>query len=382
MVLTADERVKAIAEFGFTERQARFLETVMRHAGVCIPRQYAQFASIANGGEKCNSFFAELVRRQYAIACDCLHNRARIYHVRHKRLYHAICEAESRYRRPVPAGQAVERLMLLDAVLASGNLTWLTTELEKVRYVATLTKPTDDAPEAGHADALSNPLPPAFVRQFPVGLHASGRVVLLYLVTVPWTDDFRVFIQTHAMFLRAVPAWTLRLVFARPLDRAYDAYQLVVHEELEAPLHRYTISELKSYFEHRRKATAGRRHPLTQALLNRGAEVFGSARFMLLYRRWLKHGDVVFETASSTVFAAALANGTGRVESLILPHTYRHLSPVATLVQASTKGVEKGEQRGEQSTARPQPPSSTPPPESLTVAEQLERDWYWLIGRS
>jgi hypothetical protein len=29
-----DDRVKAIADFGFTERQARFLVTVMLHAGV------------------------------------------------------------------------------------------------------------------------------------------------------------------------------------------------------------------------------------------------------------------------------------------------------------------------------------------------------------
>ena len=36
------------AEFGFTERQARFLVLVMRHAGLCVPRQYATFAGVAN----------------------------------------------------------------------------------------------------------------------------------------------------------------------------------------------------------------------------------------------------------------------------------------------------------------------------------------------
>jgi hypothetical protein len=35
--LTAEERIQAIARFGFTERQARFLVTVMLHEGVVAP---------------------------------------------------------------------------------------------------------------------------------------------------------------------------------------------------------------------------------------------------------------------------------------------------------------------------------------------------------
>ena len=47
-----EERVKAVIDFGFTERQARFVVLVMRHAGVCVPRQYASFSGIANGGRR------------------------------------------------------------------------------------------------------------------------------------------------------------------------------------------------------------------------------------------------------------------------------------------------------------------------------------------
>jgi hypothetical protein len=43
-------------------------------------------------------------------------------------------------------------------------------------------------------------------------------------------------------------------VFPRPLDRAYSAYQIIVREELETPLHRVTIRELRWYFEHRQQA--------------------------------------------------------------------------------------------------------------------------------
>ena len=43
--MTFDERVQKVAKRGFTERQARFLTTVMLHTGVCVPRQYARFAA-------------------------------------------------------------------------------------------------------------------------------------------------------------------------------------------------------------------------------------------------------------------------------------------------------------------------------------------------
>ena len=345
--MTGEERVQAVVEFGFTERQARFLVTVMRRAGVCVPRQYATSAGVANGGEKTNAFFNKLVNRQYAVACDCRHNRARLFHVHHKPLYRAIGEPESRFRRPVPARRAVERLMVLDAVLASPDSAWLTSQKDKAAYVAGLTAPV---PTEHPLDATVNVSPRrtvgVFRRTFPMGLDPSGRAVLLYLVTAPWTDEFRTFLQDQAASLRVVPSWTLRLVFPRPLDRAYGAYQTVVREELETPLHRATIGELKWYFEHRQLAISQGVHAQTQAFLDRAAQVFNTSRFTLLYRRWLKQGDAAFEAISSPVFAEALASGVGRVECLVLPHTYRHLSPLAKLVHLAPTGGEKNDRGG------------------------------------
>ena len=44
-----EDRVQAVAHFGFTPRQARFLVTVMLHSGVCLQRQYTAFAGIVHG---------------------------------------------------------------------------------------------------------------------------------------------------------------------------------------------------------------------------------------------------------------------------------------------------------------------------------------------
>src|SRR5262245_8552030 len=131
------DRIQAVTEFGFTERQARFLVLVMRHGGVCVPRQYAHFAAVAYGA-KCNAFFDRLVRRGFAHAIDCIHNRARLYHVRSKALCHVIGDAGSRHRRAVSPRVAIERLMLLDAMLSTPDVQWLATAAEKVDHVARL----------------------------------------------------------------------------------------------------------------------------------------------------------------------------------------------------------------------------------------------------
>src|SRR6202163_4498432 len=85
----------------------RFLVTVMLHAGVCVPRQYATFCGIVHG-QKTRKFFAKLARLGFASMYDCRQNRARIYHLHQKAL-----------RRPLTLGHAIQRLMVLDAIVAS-----------------------------------------------------------------------------------------------------------------------------------------------------------------------------------------------------------------------------------------------------------------------
>ena len=96
--MTTEDRANAVAEFGFTPRQARFLALVMRHAGVCLLRQYSTFAGIVHG-QKTRAFFHKLVSRRFASAYVCRHNRGRLYHLQHFALYRAIDEPNSAYRR-------------------------------------------------------------------------------------------------------------------------------------------------------------------------------------------------------------------------------------------------------------------------------------------
>jgi hypothetical protein len=114
--MNLDDAVQTVAKKGFTERQARFLVLVARHAGVCVMRQYSAFAGIVFG-QKTRKFFAKLESLGWVSTYDCAHNRARIYHLRHRDLYAAIGEPESRLRRPPAVPRALERLMVLDTIL-------------------------------------------------------------------------------------------------------------------------------------------------------------------------------------------------------------------------------------------------------------------------
>ena len=326
--MTAAARVQAVLDYGFSERQARFLVLVMRHSGLCVKRQYAAFAGLANGGERCNAFFRKLVRRGFAIPTACIHNRANLFHVHAKPLYYAIGEPDSRYRRTVPARAAGERLMRLDAALISPDLEWLTTRAEKVAYAKS--RPALGGPDSSSdmASAEAGNLAIQFPGTSPIGIDPSGRMVLVFLATNPWTDDFRTFLIGHTALLSATPTWTLRLVFPKSLRRAVAAYETVVQEEFRRPLDVDTARELQHYFFHRRRGTdLGTLPDTLRTRLTRYSEVYGGPRFTHLYRRWRADEQAAFAPVSPAV-RAALADGRAAVECVVLPHAYDHLSPL------------------------------------------------------
>ena len=149
-------------------------------------------------------------------------------------------------------------------------------------------------------------------------------------------------------------------------------------------MHAATIGELKWYFEHRRVAAREEVHPTTKQALDLAANVFGAPRFAAMYQGWLRHGNAVFEGPSSPAIAEALASGRGNVESVVLPHVYRHLSPLVaetpTHPVSMDQGLRGGNKEGEQASARPQRVPSTPAEEApLSIREQQERDWRRLV---
>ena len=175
------DRVAAVARLGFTDRQAAFLTTVMRHSGVCVQRQFAAFGGTANG-HNTREFFARLVKDRFARSYACWRRGGTYYHVHSKPLYRAIGEPDSRNRKALTIPRVVERLMLLDVVRESPDLRWLGTEREKVAYFVQERgmAPCDLPGRVRGRDAVS--IRAGFSGAMPIGIGPGDEAVFGYFV--------------------------------------------------------------------------------------------------------------------------------------------------------------------------------------------------------
>ena len=317
--MTFADRVTAVRAFGFTERQARFLVTVMLHAGVCLGRQYCAFAGIEYGAPVTNLFKA-LHTGGFATPQVCGHNRARLFHVHYKPLYAAIGEAENRFRRPMTLARAVERLMLLDAVMADRSVTWLGTERDKVHHFSGLGVPRHDLPSLTFR-SVDEETVRYFPEKLPIGVDGDGRTaVFLYLVTRSTPMDFRLFLERHAELLRSLPAWTIRLLVPRHLTDAATLHREAFAEHLTRPLPSDVVEELRWYFRVCRDGGVD-----LDERYYRAQTAFAGPRFRALYRRWLMDGERVLDAVMSPVFVDVIARRIGVLETHVLSHPYLHL---------------------------------------------------------
>jgi hypothetical protein len=328
--MTFDERVQAVAKRGFTERQARFLTTVMLHTGLCVPRQYARFCGIVYGA-KTRKFFAKLVRLKHASMFDCRHNRARIYHVNQRALYAVIGEADSRLRKAVTLNHAIQRLMVLDAIVEDPDLVWLGTADEKAAHLLALTRIEQaDLPHVSVGEGEARTVR-CFPDRLPIGIHLAGRGVVVYVVTDPWLDEFRVFLERHAALLRALPAWTLRIVAPPQFPDIGQRSKQVVWNQLLTRLRTDVVDELRWYFEQvRSHPTPSRSDDLDERFYS-ARDAFSAPRFKALYKAWKQDGEAALAGTGSRAISDAVEAGAGRVEVLELGHRYGHLSPLATV---------------------------------------------------
>jgi hypothetical protein len=343
--MTTQHRIEAVSNFGFTERQARFLVTVMLNGGVCVPRQYAEFVGTAYG-QNVNAFFDKLVDRRFAVECSCVHNRARVYQLRYQPLYSAVGEPNSPNRKPIAAAGVMERLMLLDAIVSQPELIWVSTVADKM---ALFTVATSCAPERlphKSVGEVGNGRLQLFPDALPIGIQNSCRPVFIFVVNTWNTDDLRAFLQRHADLLESLTGWTLLLVLPRHLAMVKTSFEAVVRDELASPLSAVALAELRWYFEQRRDRKSAL-HSADPDRFRRTERAFAGARWRILFRRWLSDGDSALNVATSPALREALARGSGMVECEVLRHSYRHLSPLASLVRPRVKGLRRGNEPSE-----------------------------------
>ncbi len=136
--------------------------------------------------------------------------------------------------------------------------------------------------------------------------------------------------------------------------RSREQYQEHARQELAKPWPQL-IERLKWYFQQRRTHTPGAASIDDRKRYDEEHLCFRATRYQVLYQRWLSEGDSALEVLSSTATASAIKSGAGRIETHVLPFSYRHLSPLV----AATRPTMKGAEESEDSPTLPRPPFSS-----------------------
>ena len=138
-----------------------------------------------------------------------------------------------------------------------------------------------------------------FPDRLPIGVHPEGRGVLVYVVTEQILDEFRVFLERHAPVLRALRAWTLRIVVPPDLPKIGQRARQVVWNQLLTPLRAEVIDELRWYFAQARTHAAPSRCDDLDERFYHARDAFSPPRFRALYRVWKQDGDRVLAELGS-----------------------------------------------------------------------------------
>lgn len=299
-----------------------------------VGRQYAAFAGITHG-QKVHDFLEKLLVRRSATPIELgSTGRTRIFHVHHKPLYAAIGEPDNRNRRRVTIDRAIERLMILDGVLADRSVTWLGSEREKRRYFKQHLgeRLRDDE----YPRLVFGKTPNVTVRYFPdklpIGYDGDHRQhVFMYLARSRSPMDFRVFVLRHLDLLNALGFWTIRVLFPRSLAGSMEAYWKSAHEVLTKPLTPSQAEEL-IWFLRQPQPLALDASVADQARLHTARRAFRSPRIAAIRRHWIAEGNRAVFLAASPVARDTLDRRRASVECLELPHAYGHLFVLAQRV--------------------------------------------------
>jgi len=329
----------------------------MLHSGVFVGRQYAVFAGITHG-QKVHDFIKKLLARRFVTSIELgSTGRTRIFHVHHKPLYAAIGEPDNRNRRRVRIDRAIERLMVLDGVLADRSVTWLGSEREKRRYFKQ--RLGDRLRDDEYPRLVFGKKPDVTVRYFPDKLPIGHerdqyRHVFIYLARSRSPMDFRVFILRHLELLNVLGFWTIRVLFPRSLADLMDAYRNAAHELLAKPL---TLSQTEELLWFLRQPQMPEQHTSAAdpARLQAARKAFRSPRFAAIRRHWLAEGNPAVFLTASPVARDTLERRRASVECVELPHNYEHLFALAHRVS-----LQKGQTRGDEALGTSGPPPPTP----------------------
>ena len=228
--MSHEERIDMIRSFGYTSREAAFLELVALHSGYFLRRQYNEFLGRKRGGTAATLICKALQKGHVRVEPSC--DRTSIYHLRRRAFYERIGEPENRHRRRRGTVGIASKVVTLDAILQMRDVAWLATEAEKRAFFERdLSIPSLFLPSRKPGGAQKSFR--YFVERSPIGVVRTGPSappVALFIYTDPGSNTvgFETFLNRHQSLFACLPR--LRVVHASPspyrLDAARQAFDV------------------------------------------------------------------------------------------------------------------------------------------------------------
>jgi hypothetical protein len=342
---SADQRARAVEQFGYTPRQAAFIALVAVHSGYFVSRQWLKFAGIAHG-HRTVEFLRALVARGHAHTLRCS-QQASVYHISSRAIYAAINEEHNRHRRQIQPSSITQKLMSLDVVLAFRDRVWLGTEREKVALFTEQFGLDQAILPAKKYYSRENPTDVTirhFVEKWPIGLEspstADPTVTLTYLNSGERTTaGFEAFLAVYRPLICRLPSAVVLYVSGGG-DRGTDA-QRVFDRHYGRGISRraFDPAQLASHFKSRQRLETGYSNEIALAEINQlraDLSRFCGPTYDRLYHLWQLNGDAVLNepnpsnAGNSSTPASSIARGP-RLETYRMPFIY----PVANFTEDS-----------------------------------------------
>jgi hypothetical protein len=307
--MTDQERIQALVDLGYTEREAAFLVIAALHSGYFLRRQFLYFAGVELGAIA-QAFIDRTTTKKHCKANSFRHDRV-VYHVGSKPLFQALGDVDNRNRRDHDVSTIKARLMGLDYVLQRlrdyPKDRFLPTESEKVSFFAEeLGLPPSCLPVNKYRSTSTAAVTDRyFVDKFPLYIPAEEPGSVRFCYIDPGQSTVTGF-ENHAYKYEGLWARLRRfsVIYIAAskfnLARARTAFDRLILNTNTGRSDDVLKARLVAHFRMRAAFESGDRTGFTQhSLIELRRDLRLYVRFEAMYQSWLKQQETTslgFET--------------------------------------------------------------------------------------
>lgn len=136
----------------------------------------------------------------------------------------------------------------------------------------------------------------------------------------------RAFVQRHGDLLRALPEWTVRLLFFSASGRSAGRFARGSWRSSRAAFTHHARRAL-AVFDQIRMAAENRARWPSDTQFRCIQKVFDAPRYRVAHRRWLEDGDTALNVVVSGAIMENPERGAGRLECVVLSPIRIAISP-------------------------------------------------------